>query len=257
MAENKIVEVMDLKISYSDVGNGKDILILHGWGSSSNSWVEVQNNLSAKGFRVIVPDLPGFGASEEPRDPWGLKDYSGFVQEFARVIGINKFALAGHSFGGRIAIDYSARYPEDFKYLILIAAAGAIRHKKAKIGIMLIFTKIGSFIFSLPVLSFIRPTVEKIWYKISGEKDYRKASPMMKIIMQRVLDEELRSRLPNILMPTLILWGEKDVATPLSDGVMIHENVPTSYLHVFKDMPHALNLKNPHGVAEKIAEFLS
>ncbi|MEX2145318.1 MAG: alpha/beta hydrolase [Candidatus Spechtbacterales bacterium] len=255
--EIKTIDVLDLKVSYSDMGNGKNILILHGWGASHESWLEVQKDLAERGFRVIVPDLPGFGSSEEPKSPWGLKDYSEFVHEFSRVTGLDKFALAGHSFGGRVAIDYSVRYPKDFRYLVLISAAGIVRHKKAKINGILAFTKAGGFMFSLPILSFTRPIVEKVWYKISGLHDYPRASKMMKAIMQRVLNEELRSHLPNILMPTLILWGEKDLATPLSDGIIIHENVPTSYLHVFKGMPHAINLKNPHGVAEKMAEFLA
>ena len=257
MAENKTVEVQGIKISYSDSGTGKDILILHGWGSSYDSWLEVQKDLASRGFRVIVPDLPGFGRSDEPSSQWGLEDYSEFVHEFARMTGIkNKFTLAGHSFGGRVAIDYSVRYSEDLEFLVLIAAAGVMRHKKIKTQILLVFTKMGNAVFSLPVLSFMKPFVEKVWYKFSGEKDYWQASDTMRTVMQRVLDEELGSRLPKILLPTLILWGQKDTATPLSDGIIIHQNVPTSYLHVFKDMPHALNLKDPHGVAEKIAEFL-
>lgn len=257
MDEDKIIEVFGLKISYSDTGYGKNILILHGWGSRHTSWIEVQRNLVKKGFRVIVPDLPGFGKSEEPINLWGLKEYSEFVREFAKVVNIEKYAIAGHSFGGRIAIDYSTRYPEDFKRLILISAAGVVRRRKIRTKILLIFTKIGNFVFSLPALSFARAYVTKIWYTLSGEKDYYRASHMMKAIMQKVLDEELKSYLPNIFVPTLILWGEKDVATPLSDGIIIHENIPKSSLHVFKGMPHALNFKNPDGIAEKIVEFLA
>ncbi|MEX0877533.1 MAG: alpha/beta hydrolase [Candidatus Spechtbacterales bacterium] len=252
----KKIKVKGLTTFYRDEGEGDPVLILHGWGSNADAWHTTQKELARQGFRVITIDLPGFWRTEEPPEPWHLKDYSDFVYEFTQKIDLAYFTLAGHSFGGRITIDYATRYPKQLSSIILISAAGVMRHKKAKIGVMLILTKTGNAIFSIPPLSFLKPLAQKVWYKFTGEHDYEKASPIMKSVMQRVLEEELYSYLPNITVPALILWGDKDTATPLSDGFILHKNIPVTHMHVFPDMPHALNLKAPIQVAKEISLFL-
>lgn len=250
------IKVKGLDAFYRIEGEGDTILILHGWGSSSNTWQITQKELARRGFRVLALDLPGFGQTPEPPEYWHLKDYTDFVHEFAQKLDLHPFTLAGHSFGGRITIDYASRYPKSLRAIVLIAAAGVIRHKKAKIGIMLGLTKLGNALFSIPPLNFTKPIARKIWYKFTGVHDYEKASDVMKTIMQTVLAEELRQYLPNIHTPTLILWGENDMETPLLDGFIIHRTIPQTHMHVFPDMPHGLNIKAPIAVAKQIARFL-
>lgn len=232
------------------------LIILHGWGSSIASWRKVAQGLEESGQKVFVPDLPGFGESEEPPASWSLADYTDFIKSFKDALGISKFILAGHSFGGQIAIAFAAKDSGDLLALVLLGAARVARRKKMRVKIFEVFTAIGSPVFALAPLSFLRPVFQKLWYSVSRERDYYKASPLMKETMKRVLEEEVGEKLATIKTPTLILWGEKDKATPLADASIIKSKIPGSKLYIFPNAGHAINLEAPRELAEKIIEFI-
>jgi len=251
------LKIGETQIFYRDEGiSDKNILILHGWGSRSDNWLKVQQHLTDAGFRVVMPDLPGFGQSEEPPFDWGITEYSRFVNEFTKKINLEKFALIGHSFGGRISIDYAVRYPEQLNRLVLVSAAGVVRHGKTKTNTFLALSKIGNFIFSTPILSKLKPLVRRAAHKLVGATDYKQSSDRMQGVMKNILNENLRAFLPRITMPTLILWGENDTMTPVIDAKILNEEIPTSYLHIFGDQPHALNFAIPKQLSNLIIKFL-
>jgi pimeloyl-ACP methyl ester carboxylesterase len=252
---DKTIHVGETSVFYRDEGAGSGMLILHGWGSRSDTWQITQNELANRGYRVVVPDLPGFGQSGEPPAAWGLKEYSEFVHQFAQTVGLESFLLVGHSFGGRIAIDYTLRYSSQVEKLVLCGAAGITRHRQAKINLFGLVTKLGAAIFSVRGLSFLRPFTRRVWYFFVQEQDYYKASPRMQEVMRKVLDENLRSYLPRITQHTLLLWGQDDLITPLADGRLIHETIPLTHLHIFPHAHHALQLEVPLKVAAHIARF--
>ena len=101
-----------LQVAYAEWGLGKPILFLHGWGSSSDSWSKVADEVSRAGFRVLIPDLPGFGKTPPPPQAWGVGEYAAFVEEFARTLNIFPCILAGHSFGGQVAVTLASLRPE-------------------------------------------------------------------------------------------------------------------------------------------------
>ncbi len=249
-------EIQGLNVFYVEEGEGVPILILHGWSASTESWRETQKHLVDRGFRVIVPDLPGFGQTDEPEDIWNLSDYMEFVRNFAKALNLHQFVLAGHSFGGRIAIKYAQKNARELRALVLMSAAGVIRHKDVKTRLFIALTKMGDWVFSKPGLSVFKEPVKKIWHRFASRKDYKKASPKMKEILKRVIAEELKAYLPHIKTHTLILWGDKDVLTPVSDGFLLHQTIPLSHMHVFPDMPHAINLKAPKEIAKQISLFI-
>ena len=123
----KTVLVDGFQVHYKQMGEGRPLLILHGWGSSSDSWVRVQEMLAAKGYQVIVPDLPGFGKTQAPHTVWGVEEYAEFMNRFTEELGLEKFILAGHSFGGQTAIQFAVDHPGKLEKLVLIAAAGVRR----------------------------------------------------------------------------------------------------------------------------------
>ena len=100
MIEEQIL-VKDLTVNYKIIGQGRPMLILHGWGSKSDRWQAVAELLAQKNFQCIIPDLPGFGQSQEPNMVWNLNNYVEWVLEFSQKIPqLNKsFYLLGHSFG--------------------------------------------------------------------------------------------------------------------------------------------------------------
>jgi len=252
----KTVTVKGIPVFYREKGEGDTVLILHGWRSSADSWMQVQDFLVKKGFHVVVPDLPGFARTPEPNNPWGVGDYTDFVDEFIRETNIQPRGIAGHSFGGRVAIFYAMKYGKGLPALILCDTAGIFRHKKIRIQLYEIGTKIGDSIMSLPPLVFLRPLMRKIWYRLSGEKDYYLTNGVMREIFKLVIEEPLRLHLPHITSPTLILWGEKDYVTPISDANILHEEIPTSYLHILKGVGHVINLEAPEQTARQMYLFL-
>src|SRR3989344_8631904 len=117
MIENKVL-IKNLETHYKVFGQGKPILILHGWPSSSDKWQEVAQIL-AKKYLVIVPDLPAFGKTQEPNLAWDTNDYIEWLREFCdNVEGLQKeFYLIGHSFGGALAAKFTVQYNQLNKIL--------------------------------------------------------------------------------------------------------------------------------------------
>ncbi len=256
--EQKTITVGSLRVRYLETARMGSIplIILHGWGSSINSWTNVALSLEEGGVKVFIPDLPGFGETSQPPLSWGLSDYVEFMRVFLKTLRVQNFFLAGHSFGGQIAIAYTAQYPQNIKKLILMSVARIIKRRKLRIKIFMIATKIGDFIFSLPVLAFLRPYVENIWYKFAGERDYYLATAIMKETRKRVVSEEVGPRLNLVKIPTLILWGGKDNVTLLADGRIIQREIIGSKMRVFENEGHDINLKKYREVALEIKEFI-
>ncbi|OGZ57530.1 MAG: hypothetical protein A3B96_00305 [Candidatus Spechtbacteria bacterium RIFCSPHIGHO2_02_FULL_43_15b] len=255
----KYATILGLKTRYLETEGGTDtpLLLLHGWGSSVNSWEKVTEKISFGGQRVIMPDLPGFGETQEPGNPWNIDDYINFLKKFTEELNISDFILAGHSFGGQIAISWASNQNPKIKALILMGAARIAKHKKLKAQIFVFFTKIGNLPFEIPMIKSLRPLVRKIWYKLAGEKDYYKSSELMRKTMGLVLAQEVGDRLQKIKIPALILWGDKDMVTPLADGKIINQSVQNSKLLVLPGAGHAINAEMPNEVSKAILEFIS
>lgn len=230
------------KINYRIQGTGEPIILLHGWGGSSKSLESLQGFLS-KDFQAITLDLPGFGQSPEPKEVFGVKDYAREIIQVAKNLGLKKFHLFGHSFGGQIATQLVLDYPQIVKTLILCDAA-VVRKKTVPVKIIIKIAKLIKQFGLSPILKII-----------FSRSDYQKASPHMKKIMNKILTEDLTLNLPQIHTPTLILWGEKDQDTPLWQAQIIHQNIKGSKLKVYSNFRHGLPLFNPENVALEIKEF--
>ncbi len=253
------ISIGGMTIAYREMGQGALIVILHGWGSSYRSWVNVQDRIAVKGFRVIVPDLPGFGKTPAPVGAWSVSDYCAFTKEFVRALLPNqeeKFFLLGHSFGGRIAISYAAAYGNELDGLILCDAAGILRHKRKKVALFFSLTKIGNMIFGTPFLRVVRSRARDEWYRLIREKDYYRTSGTMRATFRNVVEENLAGKLPSIKIPTLILWGEHDKATPLEDARIIHRGIAESRLEILKSAGHAINLECSVELARLVVDFM-
>jgi len=231
----------------------KTILILHGWGSSSEKWQKVRDLLSKNNFQVIVPDLPGFGKNPAPFKPWDIDNYVEWVKDFIETQKLEKFFLLGHSFGGRIAIKLAIKYPEKIEKLILVSSAGI----KPKPNFILRFSAFFAFVKKfrwLPGFFFAR----EIFYKyILRRTDYLKAKGIMRETFKKVIKEDLAYCLSHIKIPTLIIWGNKDKMTPVSDAYIINRKIKNSKLKLLKDTGHAPHLECPEKLSEVILKFLN
>ncbi len=237
----------------------KKIVVLHGWGSRALNWKSTKTLLEQKGFEVFIPDLPGFGEHPGLDRAWSITDYIEWVKKWSEEQSLVNFCLVGHSFGGGIAAVFAAKYPEKIIKLILVAPA-IRRRKTIKKYLFLLISKIGKAIFSFSPLSYFYPLFQKILYKIIGVSDYLAAtlrSPMAKETFQKIISEDLSSHLSHISTPTLLIWGDKDMATPLSDAYFIKGKLQNADLKIIQGVRHRLNVECPEKLAEIISGFLN
>lgn len=233
---------------------GIPFLILHGWGSGSDKWQKVGELLAEKNFKVIIPDLPGFGKSQEPKNAWNLDSYVDFVYDFSNSLPElkNEFFLVGHSFSGALASKFAIKYNQKVKKLFLVSAA-CIREKTLKKQVLEKISKLFKLLSFLPFYEFAR----KIFYKfVVGGYDYLNVKSSMKETFLNIISENVSNNLPFIRVPTIIIWGDKDALTPLRHAEIISKKIENSKLIVVKEAKHALQISSPEILSEKILENL-
>lgn len=245
-----------LQVSYTVRGEGSPVLLLHGWGSSSESWRNVQDMLANAGLRVFALDLPGFGGTPPPPSVWGVEEYASCVEQFARAIGLSVFSLVGHSFGGQVALSLASSHPSLVVKLALIAPA-AIRPPLERGGrIFSLVAKILALPLTLIPTEKARTWIRRKAYEAIGRRDYGRAEGIMKKVLERVIRQDLSHLLSSVNTPTLLLWGDKDLLTPLSHGLGMKAAMPNATLKVFEGRGHNLHKEVPEDIARDISLFL-
>ena len=233
----KTVAYMD-----SDPQNGDNkpvVLFLHGWGAPVATYALLLNHLAGY-CRVVAPDLPGFGGSEEPAEPWTVDAYADWTAAFAEKIGLSRVVLMCHSFGGRISLKLLARRPMPFQVekAVFLDAAGIRPKRTAKYYAKVYSYKAARWFFSRkPMKKFFPDAVENARKK-AGSSDYQQASPVMRQSKVKCINEELTPLLEQNPVSTLLIWGENDTATPLADGRLMEKNIPDAGLVVLPGGGH-------------------
>ena len=181
------------------------IVILHGWNLSSQKFTPLVDALSDIGFKVLCPDLPGFGKSSKPFKALTLDDYQAFVLDYLINNSVSQANFICHSFGGRIAIKLAVSHPEKINKLILSGVPGLPPVPKFRVIFFLISAKIGKIIFSLPFLSLFRNILQKILYKLAGASDFYHTDQSLKQTFQNVVSEKLTLYLSKITVPVYLI----------------------------------------------------
>lgn len=224
------------------------LIILHGWAYEIKKWGPFLKLLAQNGVEYKMLKIPGLTAPLG--EVWTLDNYIEWLDK--QVISYKSpVVLLGHSNGGRISIAYVLKYPKKVSKLILIDSAG-IYHKGISLQIKRFtfgnLAKLKNFMnFSL---------IKTLFYKIVGEIDYKTASPIMKKVLQNLINSDLRSSINNVNIPTLIIWGEHDNTTPLSDGEQMNKRIKDSKLFVIKGAKHSPQFTNQEEVFEIIRQNL-
>lgn len=231
--------VNGLRVQYIDQGNGPVVLLVHGWGAPAETYRLLIDHLSQT-HRVIAPDLPGFGGSETPPEPWSVDRFADFVDTFVSSLGISSCVPIGHSNGGRILIKWVTRknLSVHLPKMILMDAAGLPPHRGLDYYCKVYSFKTVKFLCGLPGIRHLFPHAVDKARAHFGSADYRAANPIMQRSMSLAVNEKLTALLPEISVPTLLIWGEKDTATPLSDGQKMERLIPDAGLVVLKNAGH-------------------
>jgi len=252
-----VLEMAGIRVFPDNFKKKGTVLILHGWGGSSDSWVNVQKFLTKEGYEVIAPDFPGFGKSTTPPVAWGIKDYTDSISEFIKENGLKDFFLLGHSFGGRISVRIAADFPEKIKGLILCDAAGIKPKRGIKTTTIFLMAKLGNAIFTPKHLARFKDGVRSIFYAFLRNKDYVKAKGTMRATIIKVLDEDLLPELPKIKTNTLIVWGQADKMVPVKYAHIFNEKIANSELKVIPKIGHSPHIEVPAELSEIILKFLN
>jgi len=248
------VVINGIKTNYQVFGEGEPFLILHGWGSNSDRWANVADLIS-KGvpggpgpFKVIVPDLPGFGKTDVLSAPWDTNKYINFIEQFIKELNIGEFYLFGHSFGGALTAKIAVKHVQDVKKLFLVSAA-CVREKTAKKNVYKRGAKFIKLFKFLPYYALFRKAVYKY---IIRRSDYIYFEGVMKETYLKVVAEDVSFQLPFIKVPTVIIWGDKDDSTPIEDAKVINEKIKNSRLVIIPGAGHRLNKENAEILAEDV-----
>ena len=231
----------NIKVNINVQGEGDPILLLHGWGSCNGIFRDIQQVLS-QSYTTYNFDFPGFGASDEPETVWGTEEYTAMVEQFVADNDIKNPALIGHSFGGRISIIYASR--NDVSRVVLVDAAGIKPKRPFKYYWKVYTFKTLKWLCNTFLPKDKAQAIIDKRRKGAGSSDYNNASPMMRAILSKVVNEDLTHLLPKIKAPTLLFWGNMDTATPISDAKTMERLIPDAGLVVAHGTGHFSFLEN-------------
>lgn len=249
----KEIELEGVRVAMEVTGSGRPLILMHGWGCDHSTVRSIAATATLT-HTVYNIDFPGFGASEEPAEVWGVERYTRLIEALVKAENLESPVLVGHSFGGRVAILFASRNKAD--KVILVDAAGIKPRRTLKYYLKVYSFKAGKKFWELILGK------EKAQARIDrmrarrGSSDYADASPMMRRILSKVVNEDLTDRLPLISAPTLLIWGENDTATPLSNAKKMARLIPDSGLVSFPGCGHYSFLDNPGQFRAVLSSFL-
>lgn len=258
-ARSHYTHVDGYRIHYYTLGpeTGEPVVLVHGLGGRAEDWEKLAPYLRKAGYRVYIPDLPGFGQSERPANfSYSVTDQSKVVVGFLDALGLRQVDLGGWSMGGWIVQLVALSDPDRIKRLMLFDSAGLYMRPDWDTKL---FTPISpAEIEKLDKLLMPHPPnlpdfVARDIVRVSREHAW---------IIHRSLDTMMQGRettdalLPKLRMPVLIVWGELDQITPLSEGQKIHGLIPHSQMDVVRGCGHLAPNECATAIGPPVVRFL-
>ncbi|MDX1765970.1 MAG: alpha/beta hydrolase [Candidatus Saccharimonadales bacterium] len=249
---NLIVKGLDVVVK--DEGDGPVVLLLHGWQSDLTAFEGLTQKLK-ENYRVIRPNLPGFGGSQVPSSDWGVSDYSDFIAEYFEKLKVPSPAvIIGHSMGGRIAMHGLAHNVFTAPKLVLIGSAGVPQSKSARSLGFLALAKIGKVV-SIVLPGSIKQKLRSKLYGAAGSTDYLNAGEL-KQIFSNMINEDARKYAYKIKADTLLIYGKEDREAPPEFGKTFDRIIPNTTLEIIPNAGHFVHRDQAALVERKIQDFI-
>lgn len=242
-----------LGISYLLEGTGEPLVIFHGWGCNKEMFSFLIEQYKTK-YRVYSFDLPGFGESKEPIVTLNTQMYVDVMIQAFNYLGIKRPVVIGHSFGGRVLIKMATQV--EFSKMILVGSAGIVNKRPLSYYVKVYTFKTMKKIYQLPGIRSLYPDAIEKLRKNAGSSDYNKASERMKKVLSTVVNEDLRDVFPQVTVPTLLIWGDQDTATPLSDAKIMENGFKDAGLVVFEGGTHYAFLEQKNRFIKVLDAFI-
>ncbi len=258
--------------AYRLAGSGPPVLLLHGIGDHSGSWLGVMKEL-ARDHTVLAPDLLGHGASDKPRADYSVAAYANGMRDLMEVLGIDRATIVGHSLGGGVAAQLSYQFPDRCERLVLVATGGVGREVSPILRVA-----------AAPLAEFVLPVMKWPLGRLAGRlavgllrltpTDLAVDADEVHRIFEQMPDGQARGAFTRTLrsvvdergqvvtmldrtylareVPVLLVWGDRDAIIPVAHGHRAHEALPGSRLSVVEGAGHF-----PHHFDEErfVAEF--
>jgi pimeloyl-ACP methyl ester carboxylesterase len=267
------VQLPGAEVNYAEIGEGKPILFIHGIAGCWQNWLE---NLPHFGRtnRAIALDLPGFGESPMPSWPIDMPAYGRLIHDFCEKLGIDRVAaLVGNSMGGFVATEAVIERPSRFDRLVLVSAAGISfaeaegRRGEAALGMLE-----ATFPFLVgPHRSYVtRPRGRKLAFGSIFHNPNRLRPELLQEQLAPSIDSpgfgpalraiggyDTRHRLPEIEVPTLVVWGLNDRIVPVEAAIGYHRLVADSRLELFERTGHVPQMERPERFNALVDDFVA
>jgi pimeloyl-ACP methyl ester carboxylesterase len=258
--------IRGVRVRYFEMGDGPPVLLIHGFLVNSKEWSLVMPGL-AKHFRVIAPDLPGFGESERPYEfRYEREGYAETVRDLLAGLDIPRAHVAGHSMGGAVAIVLAADHPECVDRLALINTVSYPFDVPLK-GRLPLLPVVGPLLFKhlytralfhdyfksnvfAPGFKYDKAAVDA-YYRAFDPPDARDAA--YRVLHSTVDLASLGPKIPKVRAPTLVLWGELDPMFPVSFGQRLGREIPNARVETLAGCGHA----PPEEMPERTVEILT
>ena len=263
------------RISYRTGGHGPALLLLHGITNSSETWERVAPRLAER-FTVIAPDLLGHGQSATPRGDYSLGAHASCARDVLTALGVERATVVGHSLGGGIAMQFAYQFPERCERLVLVASGGLGREVHVVLraaslpgadyvlpaltsaGLLGVGRSVGGLLRRVGVAPSEDLQVLGRGFAALDNAGSRQAflHTVRSVIEPSGQRVSAQDRLAlAALLPTLIVWGERDSIIPVGHGAAAHEAMPGSRFEVFPGAGHMPHDADPERFAALLTEF--
>jgi pimeloyl-ACP methyl ester carboxylesterase len=254
----RIVRTHGLEIAYERVGDGPPIVFAHGAAVDSRMWQPQLLGLADE-FTVVAWDEPGAGRSTGTTAGFALADYADCLAALIDALDLGPVHLAGLSWGGTVVLELYRRHAELVKALLLVDTyagwKGSLPAEEVEARLEGVRRELASTEFdpTLPGLFAGDPPAEYVPLMQAMAADVRPES--MSTALHVTAETDLRDVLPSIAVPTLLVWGELDVRSPLSVARQFQEAIPDAELVVIAGAGHVCNLEQPERFNAAVREF--
>jgi pimeloyl-ACP methyl ester carboxylesterase len=258
-AHSRYTVVGGYRIHYYVMGpeTGPVVVLVHGLGGRSEDWRNLAPFLTAAGYRVYLPDLPGYGRSQRPADfSYSIPDEATLVVHFFDTLGLKQVDLGGWSMGGWVVQRIAAAHPERIRKLVLFDSAGIAAKPDWNTGL---FTPVSAIELSeldqllMPHPPSVPSFIVQDILRISRQNAWIIHRALASMLTGRDATDQL---LPSLKMPVLIVWGELDHITPLSQGETIHKLIGQSQLEVVAGCGHLAPMQCASQIGPDMVAFL-
>lgn len=225
------------------------VLALHGWARTHRDFSAVLAPSGAEPLDAIALDLPGFGATPAPAEPWGSREYAEHVALVLSQMATPVVVL-GHSFGGRVAVELAAARPNDVAALVLTGVPLIRRLGRRRVPLPF---RAGRWMHRAGLISEVRMEALRQRY---GSTDYRAAEGVMRQVLVRSVNESYEEALGAVRCPVTLVWGDDDAVVPVDVARTAASVLHDSRLIVLPGAGHLTPLSVPQALRDAVVERL-